>query len=199
MRTNDVSDGSPPAERGSGSRANATRRRLLACLSAGTVSGLAGCAALGGDDTPRDLQFERLQTTAVYVDEDADLSMPEEVETVGAPTNADLLVLPGDTDVGAERAVDWLAADRVLALLGEAAEPTWLSWARSDVYRDAFEGEGVADGDPDPQLLVAGTVGLHVPTYRRTWSDGPRERDVIRALDETLADLASRTPRGTTD
>ena len=118
---------------------------------------------------------------------------------MGAPTNADLLVLPGDTDVGAERAVDWLAADRVLALLGEAAEPTWLSWARSDVYRDAFEGEGVGDGDPDPQLLVAGTVGLHVTTYRRTWSDGPRERDVLRALDETLVDLAGRTPRGTTN
>ena len=85
---------------------------------------LAGCVGLTASDEPTDLELERLQTTAVYVDDGVDLTLPEEVETVGARTDADLLVLLGDTDVAAEQAVDWLAADRVLALFGDAAEPT---------------------------------------------------------------------------
>lgn len=198
MQPTDANDGAPSGG-GPDARPRATRRRLLAGAGAGLVGGLAGCVGLTDDGSPDDLRFQRLQTTAVYVDDGVALSMPDEIETVRATNNADLLVLPGDAGVEAEQAVDWLADDRVLALLGDDAEATWLAWARSDAFRDAFENEGLADGDPDPQLLVAATVDLHVPTYRRTWADGPRDRDVLRALDETLVDLAERTPRGTTD
>lgn len=193
MRPTDV-NGGPPSADDTDAHLHATRRHLLTCASTGLVGALAGCAGLTDDSTPEELQFERLQATAVYVEEGVDLSMPDEVGTVRATNNADLLVLPGDTGVEAEQAVDWLAADRVLALLGDDTEASWLAWARSDAFSDAFENRGVADSDPDPQLLVAAAVDRQVTTYRRTWADGPRDRDVLRALDETLVDLAERTP-----
>jgi hypothetical protein len=169
---------------------------------AGTLAGaLAGCAALSdgldeeeppGDDGPD--EYRRLDTVGVHVAEGVDLSVPDEVETVSAPTDADVVVLPDETGVAADQAADWLADDRVLALLGADAEATWLGWARSDPFRDALDG-GFADAEPDPQLLVGGAVGAHVRTYRHTWADGPDDDDVLEALDENLADLARRTPR----
>lgn len=175
-----------------------SRRDFLAGASAALVGAVAGCSALvsDGPNGPRDdREYGRLQVTAVYVADGVDLSMPDEVETVTGPSNADLLVLPGGTDARAEQVVDWLADDRTLALLGDGAESTWLSWARSDTYRDTFDGGGYGDSDPDPQLLVAAAVGLDVTTYRHTWGDGPRDRDVLDALDEVLVDVATRTPR----
>lgn len=172
------------------------RRRLLAAAGASLAAAVAGCSSLPGmgEDTPADLSFEKLHQTPTYVAEDADLSMPEEVPVVEA-NNADLLVLPGDTGVDAQQAADWLAADRAIALLGDAAEPTWIDWERSDAFHQTFENKGYGDSSPDPDLLVGAAVGMRTTTYNRTWSDGPRERDLLRALDETLVDLAQRTPR----
>jgi len=172
-----------------------TRRRVMLGLGAALVGTTAGCASLPGRGTPEELSYDRLQHTAVYLDDSVELSLPGEVETVEATNNADLVVLAGGTDVDAEQAVEWLADERVLALVGEESESTWLAWARSDVYADAFENEGLADGEPDPQLLVAATVGPQVRTYRRTWADGPRDRDLLRGLDETLVDIEAETPR----
>jgi hypothetical protein len=31
-------------------------------------------------------------------------------------------------------------------------------------------------------------------TYRRSWSDSPRNRDILRALDETLVAIENETP-----
>ena len=171
------------------------RRRVLAGASAVVSGAVAGCGALSGDGSPEDLTFSRLHQTPVYVADRVDLSMPDEVPTVTATNNADLIVLPGDTDIGAEQAVDWLTEERVLALLGETAEGTWLGWARSDDFETAFDERGYSDSEPDPELLVAAAVGLHVPTYRHSWADGPRERDVLRTLDEDLVDIETRTPR----
>ncbi|MFB6296475.1 MAG: hypothetical protein ABEH66_06525 [Halobacteriales archaeon] len=150
--------------------------------------------SLPGQGIP-DRSYDRLQRTAVYLEDSVELSLPDEVETVSARSNADLLVLPGDTEVDAEQAVGWLADERVLALVGDASESTWLTWARSDVYADAFENEGYADGDPGPQLLMAATIGPQVRTYRRTWADGPPNRDLLRGLDETLVDIEAETSR----
>lgn len=173
------------------------RRRLLAATAATLTAAVAGCSSLPGmaEDTPADLTFDKLHETPTYVAEDADLSMPEEVPLVEAATDADLLLLPGDTGVDPQQAADWLADDRAIALLGDAAEPTWIDWERSDAFDETFENDGYGDASPDPDLLVGAAVEMRTTTYNRTWSDGPRERDLLRALDEILVDMAEHTPR----
>lgn len=174
------------------------RRQALAATGAALVGALSGCVTVpggGSSGEPADTdEYERLQRTAVYVEDGVDLSIPDDVPTVNATNNAGLIVLPGDTTVDAERAVDWLADERVLALFGDDAENTWLTWARSDVYSDAFRGQGVADGDPDPDLLVAAAIDVTVTTHRYTWGQGPDDRDVLQGLDEALAEIQARTP-----
>ncbi|NHX37264.1 MULTISPECIES: hypothetical protein [Halolamina] len=172
------------------------RRRLLAATAAGLTTAVAGCSSLPGtdDSTPEDLQFDELHQTPTYVADGVDLSLPDEVPTVSGRNNADLLLLPGDTGVDAEQAAEWLAADRAIGLLGDDAEPTWLDWETSDAFKQTFENEGVADSDPDPDLLVGVTFENRTSTYGRTWADGPRERDLIRALDEIVADIEAHTP-----
>lgn len=172
------------------------RRRLLAATGSALTAAIAGCSNLpsSGDSTPEDLQFEALHQTPTYVADDVDVSLPDEIPTVSATTNADLLLLTDDPDADVEQAVDWLADERVLALVGDDAERTWIEWARSDAYTDTFENEGYGDSEPDPDLLVAAAIDLQVTRYNRTWSDGPREQDVLRALDETLVDIEQQTP-----
>lgn len=170
-----------------------TRRETLGSAAA-LAAALAGCAAPFVDDAPEDQSYDRLHRTAVYLDPDVDLSVPDDVPTVAATNNADLLVLPGDTASGPDQAVDWLADDLVLALLGEGAEPRWLDWSGSDAFEATFDTRGAADAEPDPTLVVAAAIGLDVTTYRHSWADGPRDRDVLRALDEALVDVAARTP-----
>lgn len=172
-----------------------TRRRALLGISGALIGATAGCTSLPGQGPPEDQSYDRLQQTAVYLEDGVELSLPEEIQTVDASTNADLIILPGDPETDAEQAVEWLADERVLALLGEASESTWLTWTQSETFTNAFENEGYADSEPDPHLLVAATIGLQVRTYRRTWGNGPRDRDILRALDETLVDIATETPR----
>lgn len=171
-----------------------TRRRVLATAGALSLASLAGCSAITGPNTPEPLDFEALHTEPVYVDDAVDLSLPAEIETVNHEHNAALLVLHAATEVGAEQAAEWLADDRLLALLGDAAEATWLDWARSEAFDDTFGTGGLSDAEPDPDLLVGATIGIDLRTYRYTWGDGPRDRDVLRALDETLVDVEDRTP-----
>jgi hypothetical protein len=171
-----------------------TRRQALASAGVALLGAVAGCSDFT-ERSPEEQSYPTLRQTPVYVADGVDLAVPDDIPTVSATTNADLLVLPGDTDVGAEQAVEWLAADLVVALLGEAAEPTWIDWVRSDAYSETFEDRGLADGDPDPQLLVGAAVGLHVPTYRHTWGNEPDDSDILEALDEDLADIEERTPQ----
>jgi len=172
------------------------RRRLLAATGAMLTTALAGCSSLpDGGRTSEQLVFEELHQTPTYVAEGVDIDLHEEIPTVSAKNNADLLLLPGDTDTGAEQAADWLTDDRWIALLGDAAEATWLDWEASDAFDDAFENRGAADSDPDPDLLVGTVFENRTATYRRTWADGPRDRDLVRALDEILVAIEERTPR----
>ena len=87
-----------------------------------------------------------------------------------------------------------MTGDRAIALLGKDAEPTWLDWEASDAFHEAFENRGAADSSPDPDLLVGVTFENRTSTYGRTWADGPRERDLVRALDEIVVDIEARTP-----
>jgi hypothetical protein len=174
-----------------------TRRTALRTGCLALLGSLAGCSALPtGTSGAEDLTFERLDVTAVYVAEGVELSVPAEVQTVSAAHNADLLVLPGDTGADADQVVEWFADDRTVALLGDRSEATWLSWARSDAFEDAFANEGFADSEPDPSLIVGARIGQYVRTYRHSWADGPRDRDVLRALDESLVDVEEETPPG---
>lgn len=140
------------------------------------------------------MAFEQLDVTAVYVADGVTVAVPPEVSTVDNANNADLLLLPDETSADADQVVEWLADDRVLAILGDRSEAAWLSWARSDAFRDTFETEGFGDSGPDPSLVVGATIGLYVKTYRRSWSEGPRNRDILRALDETLVAIERETP-----
>jgi len=160
------------------------------------VGSLAGCSVpMMSDSTGEDeLSFERLHGTAVYVAEGVDLSFPEELQTVSQPYNADLLIHPDDTTADPEQVVKWFADDRIIALIGGNAESKWLDWARSDAFTDHFKNDGYSDSEPDPSLLVAANFGLSVKTYRYSWGDEPRDRDVLRALDEALVAIANETP-----
>lgn len=171
-----------------------TGRRTLLGVGSGLLGLLAGCATLPGGRQPEEQSFSRFHLTAVYIAESVDLSLPEEVSTVGTADNADLVVLPDVPSVDAQQAVDWLAQGRVLALIGLDAEATWLGWAQSDPFKDAFAQGGYADGEPDPYLLVAAEIGPNVPTYRHSWGDTPRDRDLLRSLDRDLVDIEERTP-----
>lgn len=174
-----------------------TRRSALRAGGIALLAPIAGCSALSTESSDvDDLTFERLDTTAVYAAEGVELSMPEEIGTVTATHNADLVLLSSDTSVGAEQAVEWFADDRVIALLGDSSEATWLSWARSDAFREAFRNEGYADSEPDPSLVVGAKVGLYVTTHRRSWSGSPRDRDILRALDDVLVAIETETPPG---
>ncbi|ELZ84595.1 hypothetical protein C453_11291 [Haloferax elongans ATCC BAA-1513] len=171
-----------------------TRRSTLRACGIAALSSLAGCSTLsrGGSDTELP-SYERLDVTPVYVADGADLTTPTEIETVTATSNADLLVLPDDTDTDAEQAVEWLIEDRVIALLGERAETTWLSWAQSDAFTDVFGAEGHADSEPDPSLVVSAKIDLRTTTSRYSWGSEPSNRDVLNALDESLVAIENKS------
>ncbi|WP_058828748.1 hypothetical protein [Haloferax sp. Q22] len=174
-----------------------TRRNALRACGIAALSSLAGCSALQTDDQDTaQPTYERLDVTPVYVAEEVDLSMPAAIETVSAPHNADLLVLPDETDTDATQAVEWLVDDRVIALLGQNAEGTWLSWVQSDAFRDVFDTQGYSESDPAPSLVVGAKVGLNTTTSRYSWGDAPSTRDVLEALDESLVAIEKWTPTG---
>lgn len=168
-----------------------TRRQVLAGTAATSVASLTGCTTLRGEGSTDEPSYERLPQTAVYVDDGVDLTLPDEVETVRGEENADLLLLPDDTGVSADTAVDWLVDERAVALLGDDAQDTWLDWTESEAYRNAFESRGRGEASPAPQLLVGAYGDGHVTTYRKTWANGPDDRDVLAELDEILVEIAA--------
>lgn len=173
-----------------------TRRRLLQTAGTLPAVSLAGCAAVfeGPQTATSTPAYEQLPQTAVYTDDDVGIRLPESVPRVEAPTNADLVVLHANPAVEAEQAVTWLADERAVALLGDRAQETWLDWARSDAYRDTFEGGELAEADPAPHLLVAAASDTNVSTYRYSWGDQPSNGDLVRALDDAMVEIVNETP-----
>lgn len=165
-----------------------TTRRRFCVGSALGLAELAGCGSpLGADpdgtETPP--SYDHLRTVALYLGPTVELDVPDRLERVSATNNADLLVFADETDTDADRAVEWFAEGRSIALLGPEAEPTFHDWARSAPYRDAFTG-GSADAEPDPDLLVAVPQDTLVSTHRHTWGSGYTDDDVIEALDDAF-------------
>ena len=167
-----------------------TRRGVLATSGTAVVVALAGCSALSGEGTPE--EYENLQQRPVYFDEDIQLSIPETVQSVDAPGDADLIVIPDTPDIEVSQAVEWLQQKRVIALLGGEAQSTWLSWVQSDAYEEAFDPQGIAEGDPEPQLLIAWDTGSLVTTQQYSWGSGPSDSDVLSGLNETLGEIDPR-------
>ena len=163
-----------------------SRRRI--CVGAGSLvaAALAGCANGESDETPTPIEYDDLEQREVFVAEALDIAVPPSVPTVETRDDADLLLLPGDTAVAAQEAVAWLEGDRVLALLGDEAQSTWLAWVRSEAYRNAFGGTGGSETDPAPDLLVALPGPELVSTDRTTWGHEYDDREVFVALEEAL-------------
>ncbi len=175
-------------------RSSIDRRRLLAGAGAALLGAAAGCTSFGGANEPEDPDLKRLPELPVYRAAGVDLVFPEEVATVGTPEDADVVVIPGDTDVGPEQAAEWFTSGRVVALVGDGAEPTYLDWLRSDTFDDTFDNGGYGDASPDPQLLAAISVNKFLYRHNRTWGDDPSDAQLLEGLDEILVEMESRTP-----
>jgi hypothetical protein len=158
---------------------------------------LPGCSALSNrsPSTPTTPEYDHLRRTATYCSDDVGLRLPDAVPRVEAPTNADLIVLHGAPAVDAKQAVTWLADDRVIALLGDSAQQTWLDWTESEEYRDTFAGQGRSESDPTPHLVVAAAKETSVTTSRFSWGDLPSNRELVHALEGALSDIATWTPQ----
>ena len=165
-----------------------TRRRAMATLGAAIVGALAGCVGFieNGESSE---EYERLQERPVYFAANVDLSVPDEVWTVDAPTDADLVVLPDTPDTEVSQGVEWIKQGRAIALLGDDAQNTWLSWIQSDVYVETFGREDFGVGEPEPNVLVAWDAGSVVTTSRSTIDSGLTDRTVLSTLDEALGDI----------
>lgn len=172
------------------------RRSLLRRASTISVVALAGCSlrSNGSTSTTPTADYDRLERTATYVSDDVGLRLPESAPRVEAPTNADLLVIHGNPAADAEQAVTWLADGRVIALLGDRAQETWLGWTRSEDYRDTFGSQARSEAESEPHLLVAGAKETAVTTSRFSWADLPSNRELLQSLEQALGDIATWTP-----
>lgn len=165
----------------------ATRRRFLAGASASFALALAGCGRDADQDaTPTPIEYDHLGQRTLYPADGLGLTVPENLETTQTRDGATLFLLPGTTDVAATQAVEWLDSQRVVALLGDGAEGTWLDWARSDAYAETFGRGGVADPDPDPDLVVLRWNGQGVSPHHYTWGNPYDDADVFEAIEDAL-------------
>jgi hypothetical protein len=182
-----------------------TRRECLGALSIPLVGALAGCGAgFAEETTPTPRSDDALQDLALFVGGGLSLSVPDGVDAVEDPADADVIVLPASTERSAATAVEWLGAGKRVALVGEAAQDTWLDWQDSDAYADAYPdhrgrangcaaggsgsggGSGTATDCEPPELLVGWDPAEGPPTtYRKTWggTDDPSDEQVFASVD----------------
>lgn len=180
-----------------------SRRSYLAGFCTASATALAGCTSLTGvfdEDSPEPPSYDFLRQTPTHVDDAVDLTLPTVVPSVDRPADAALVVLPDDTDVSADMAVDRWLDGAGIALVGQESEPTFHAWQDSDPYEEAFEQRGRGDSEPDPELLVSFAVrNERVTTYRFTWghTDDPSDRELLSALEDALSGEAEDgRPRG---
>lgn len=183
-----------------------TRRGVLAGVAVPAVTAMAGCGGMLGDAaTPTPEPLTELRGRPIYVDESLSLSAPDIVEPVDSPGNAEIVVVPADTDRSNSAIVHWLAADRYVAFVGHGGWDTWHEVKRSDAYaamlnepRGMVErcagsgsGSGGTSSDCDPlDLLVIERLEEISATHGFTWNDtdDPRDRRYFEGLDDVLAD-----------
>lgn len=171
-----------------------SRRRVLVTSNLVWLSGLTGCSGITNSDpsTNHAHEYPELNETEIYVAEDVGLRLPKDTTQVDEPGNAELIILHGNLAVAPAQVVTWLTQDRVIALLGDRAQQSWLDVVQSDPYRAAFESEGYGVGEPAPHLLIAVAIENRTTSYRKSWGNQPGNDDLLATLDETMADISSR-------
>lgn len=118
-----------------------SRRELcagLALAASGTLAGCGGVFAEDEDETLTPEPYDDLRTERLFVADALSLSVPSPIETVDAPADADVVVLPATTERTAATAVGWITGGKRITLVGQAAENTWLAWQDSDAYAEAY-------------------------------------------------------------
>lgn len=169
---------------------NLARREMLYIGSVGLLSSLAGCPdSFSGSSTSEEQTFDRLDTTSIYIADSVELSLPQVIQTTPEPSNADLLILPAETAVDAQQAVEWLLDDRIIAILGYDSQPKWLSWVRSNAFNDAFENRGYSKSEPTPYLVTGARIGAYYKPYKSSFGGDSNDRTVLRAMDNHLVDI----------
>ena len=174
------------------------RRSLLASLGATGLAAVAGCGALGGDDTPDEqssMEYDDLAARNLYLASGVSVSLPADVTEVAAPDEADLVVLQDTTDVGADTGIEWLASGTGVAFVGSEGQSALLDWMESDAYDEAFESRGVGEGSPPPDFMLAfGIDRQYISTYSYTWNDdaGTTDERILDGIEESLHDLQNR-------
>lgn len=171
-----------------------SRRRLIQTSSTLAIFGLAGCSSLLNSEssTNQPREYTWLEEATIYVADDVGLRLPEDATQVDAPKNAELIILHGNLAVSAEQVVTWLTEDRVIALLGDRAQQSWLDVVQSDPYREAFDSDGYSLAEPAPHLLVGIAIDDRTTTYRKSWGNQPANDDILAALDETMSEIKSQ-------
>lgn len=184
-----------------------TRRRLLAGLAVPATAVLAGCGGLLPESsTPTPEPITELQDRSIYVDGSLSLSVPDVAEAVESPADADIVVLPTDTDRSNATITDWLAADRYVAFVGAGGQDAWHEVKLSDAYAEEFgepdamgercagsggggDGESTADCDPTDLFVIERLEDISA-TYGFIWNDtdDPSNRRYFEGLHDVLAD-----------
>ena len=167
-----------------------TRRHALRASGGVLLGAVAGCTELVESDSHSD-EYHHLQELPVYLKGDVDLAVPDDVQTVAEPEEADLIVLSDRPGIGASQAVKWLEQRRVIALVGEESQPTYLSWRRTDAYVEAFNPSGMGEGDPPPKLLLCWHADSMVHTSQHSWGYEPTDSDYLDGIDKTLERIDS--------
>ncbi|NHX36457.1 MULTISPECIES: hypothetical protein [Halolamina] len=166
------------------------RRRALLAAGVSVAGTLAGCSGLG--ESPTEQPFAALDRQRVYLDDGVDLSAPDAVPTGSEPSDAGVVVVPGDTERSPNRAAEWIADRRTVALLGDGCGDTWNSWVMTSAFATDFDVMGAEWGQPDADLVVGTAIGLNLVTYGRTWEGMPSDTEIMQELDSIASDIEGR-------
>ena len=175
-----------------------SRRNALALLSSLSMSGLAGCVSglnSASDDSSNkgDSEYDQLQQQVLYVGEDIELQLPDAVQSVSSPDDADFIVLSAATETTAEQVVHWLKDRHGVAVFGTSEEVsgTWDVWAESDAYEEIAG--SMRDGGPpssDVAMLQSRWYGGSIVSkYVSTWDHNPDNDEIIEKIDRTLREM----------
>jgi len=158
-----------------------SRRALLGTLATGSLSVTSGCQALTNDQpTVGPPAVTGLTSRTVFLDDQIDLPPTVDVDVTGTPTDADLAVFrPGAASV--ESAVETLAADVPIAIVGPDAEGTLL-----DSCRAADRPYGIARNSRDDTTGVVGAVPAFGTLDTHLFVGAELPRDLPWALGQLL-------------
>lgn len=174
-----------------------SRRTYLAGLT-GVFTAVAGCATdtesrTSSKTTRLSSRYENLTRTKIYVHHGTELSHPETISKADTPEAVSLIILPAEPDITTERAVEWLAAGKKLAIVGRDANEFVNRVERSGAARQYFEQRGHGDPNKPADLVVAVAMDSeYVESHVYSWNDGPSNQTIWKALDRAIGEIEER-------